>query len=118
MLQGVAIPDGPAWAVAIGLVFTGLALLLKASLPLVQAIKHRNDKNGPGDALARQQAVADMKQHIDAVAKEAREHRDKIMSNVDETRHTLATPLSTLNLNLALMQQTLEQIRDRLPERR
>jgi hypothetical protein len=39
------IPSGPAWAVAVGLIFTGLALLLKAGVPVIAAIR-RNARNG------------------------------------------------------------------------
>ena len=110
------VPEGPAWFVAISLVFTGLALLLKASVPVVQMLRKGNN-NGRTDALGRQEAVADVKAHIDTVAKEAREHRDRVMANIDSTRHTLTQPLTTATLSLALIQQTLVEIRDRLPVR-
>jgi len=62
--------------------------------------------------------MAELRAQVETVAKDAREHRDKIMQNMDDTRHMLATPLTSLNLNLALMQQTMTEIRDRLPLRR
>lgn len=109
------VPEGPVWAIAIGIVFSGLALLLKAAPPVVQALRK---SNGGNDALGRAQAVAEIKRHMDEGADEARESRDKIMTNIDTTRHSLAQPLTTATLSLALIQQTLEQIRDRLPARR
>ena len=116
-MQIPIIPPGPAWAVAIGLVFSGLALLMRASAPIVQAIR-RNGKNGPQpDAAGRAEAVAKVKEHLDDVAAEARDHREKIMGNIDRTRHDLATPLTVLNGHMALMQLTLIEIRDRLPRR-
>jgi len=107
------IPTGPAWAVALALVFGGLAVLLKASVPIVQSIR-RNGKNG-GSVVGRLEAVTEIKEHMDSLAAEARESRDKIMTNIDNTRHAINQPLTTAALNLALILQTLEQIRDRLP---
>ena len=108
------IPPGPAWAVAIGLIFGGLAMLLKAAPPAIQAIR-RNGMNGRADALGRQEAVAEIKAHIDDTSKEARERQDKIMSNIDTTRHVLAQPLQVMVGNLSLIEHLLEEIRDRLP---
>ncbi len=108
------IPSGPAWAVAMALIFTGLSLLLKAGVPVVQAIR-RNGKNGRNEALERQEAVATVKAHIDEASKESRDHREKIMGNIDKTRHDLSGPLATIALTVALMEQTLVEIRDRLP---
>lgn len=96
-----------------GMIFTGLALLLKVSVPLIQAVR-RNGKNG-NTALMRLEDIVTLKAHMDESSKESREHRDKIMKNIDDTRHTLATPLSTIALSVALMEQTLIEIRDRLP---
>src|SRR6266581_7596878 len=107
------IPSGPAWAVAMALIFTGLSLLLKAGVPVVQAIR-RNGKNGRNEALERQEAVAEIKAHIDDTSKEARDRQDKIMGNIDKTRHDLSTPLATIALTVALMEQTLIEIRDDL----
>jgi len=114
MIQVPAIPPGPAWAVALTLVFGGLAVLLKSGVPVIQAIR-RNGKNGQSQELGRQEAVATIKAHLDDVSKEALEHREKIMGNINETRHALASPLTAAALSLALIEQTLEQIRDRLP---
>lgn len=114
MIQIPAIPTGPAWAVSLAMVFGGLALLLRSGAPIVQAIR-RNGKNGQADELGRQEAVAELKAHIDAEAKESRERQERIMGNINDTRHALAQPLSTAALSLALIEQTLVEIRDRLP---
>jgi len=95
------------------MIFTGLAVLLKAGVPVVQAIR-RNGPNGRNDALARQEAVTEIKTHIDGEAKESRDRQEKIMGNIDKTRHDLATPLATIALTVALMEQTLIEIRDDL----
>jgi len=112
-MQLPVIPPGPAWAVALGMVFTGLALLLKTSVPLIQAVR-RNGKNGLS-AVGRLEDLANLKAHMDGVAEEARDHRDKIMKNLDDTRHALVQPLTTAALSMALMEHTLIEIRDRLP---
>lgn len=117
-MQVPSIPSGPAWAVAIALIFAGLALLLKTGLPLVAALR-KNGKNGNMlDALGHASDLADLKAHIDGVSREAREHREKVMENINETRHTLATPLQAAAASLALVEHLLEEIRDRLPSRR
>jgi len=95
------------------MVFAGLALLLKAGVPLIQAVR-RNGKNG-NTAFTRLEDIVTLKTHIDAATKEAREHRDKIMENIDDTRHDLKQPLTAAALSLALVEQTLIEIRDRLP---
>jgi len=96
-----------------GMVFAGLALLLKASVPLIQAVR-RNGKNGLS-AVGRLEDLVSLKAHMDDIAKESLDHRDRIMGNINDTRHALATPLTTATLSLALMEQTLIEIRDRLP---
>lgn len=96
-----------------GMVFAGLALLLKASVPIFQALR-RNGKNGH-TAVGRLEDLANLKAHMDEIAKYALDHRDRIMSNINDTRHSLASPLSAMVLSLALVEKTLIEIRDRLP---
>lgn len=91
-------------------------MLLRAAPPVVQAIR-RNGKNGQTDALARQEAVAEIKAHIDTEALASRERQDKIMGNIDTTRHVLAQPLQVMVGNLTLIEHLLTEIRDRLPSR-
>lgn len=45
-LQSPAIPAGPAWAVALALIFAGLALLLKGAVPVIRAIRRTPDVMG------------------------------------------------------------------------
>lgn len=95
------------------MVFAGLALLLKASVPIFQALR-RNGKNGQS-AVGRLEDLASLKAHMDDIAKDSLDHRDRIMGNINDTRHALAGPLSAMVLSAALMEKTLIEIRDRLP---
>lgn len=95
------------------MVFGGLALLIKVSVPLIQAVR-RNGKNGHS-AVGRLEDLANLKAHMNEIAKESLEHRDRIMSNINDTRHSLAGPLTAMVLSVALMEKTLIEIRDRLP---
>jgi len=89
-------------------------MLLRAARPAIQAIR-RNGKNGRNEALERQEAVAELKKHIDAEAKESRDRQEKIMGNIDVTRHILAQPLQVMVGNFTLIEHLLVEIRDRLP---
>src|SRR5881396_1537698 len=98
------------WGAVFVLVGSILMIGFKYLLPMLRSA------NGPNrDALARQEAVAELKAHIDAEAKESRDRQEKLMGNINDTRHSLAQPLTTIALTVALMEKTLIEIRDRLP---
>jgi len=92
------IPSGPAWAVAIGLIFTGLALLIKASVPIVQAIR-KNNNHAPrfqpnGDAERRTNtAVREVILHIDRVQEVLIKNQLALLQDLKETRHDILAPL-------------------------
>ena len=99
----------PTWIIAFSVAVpavTGTIFLLKR---LMGNSGGQNPKNDT--AAGRERAVGDLKGHIT-------EARDTINENIDDTRHTLAGPLTALSLALPGIVQTLGEIRDRLPEKR
>ena len=109
------IPEAPAWVAALGILAWGLVQIVAKITAM------RSGHNG-NTSHANKRTMDARDRVMDAQAAMAKE----IMENINSTRHAMANGLSVLEANLETelekgferLAAILEQIRDRLPDRR